>query len=538
MKTVSKINTSAGAAAAALVLMLQPCGSSGSTPPAGSQNNPGNHSAVAITQAMIDAAVAKLDGIAEDAMRRSGVPGMAIAVVHNDKTVFSKGYGVRSLASLQPVDTHTVFQLASVSKSVGATVVAGVVGDGKVAWNDPVRKYRPDFALGDPYVTENVTIADLYSHRSGLPDHAGDLLEDIGYGRDAVLSRLHYYPLEPFRTNERYTNFGLTAAAEAVAAAVGTSWETLSKTRLYERIGMDDTSSTFADFMARRNKALGHVKQNGVWVPTPQQRNPDAQSPAGGVSSSVSDMAKWMRLLLSAGTFEGKPVVDSQALFTAMTLHSFPETSVPDGVQSGLPDNRPSMYGLGIGIGIDAAGRVRYNHSGGFLLGASTVYVLLPSEHLGIVVLTNGSMYGIPEAVAASFMDQVETGSESFDWLTAYGQKFARDHVNPSRLADKTPPENPAPALLFAEYAGTYASDLYGPAEVAVEANGSLTLALGPVPERFTLTHWDDNTFAYTPISENALGISAVDFNVNDGSITAVTIENLNEYHQGTFVKQ
>ena len=105
-----------------------------------------------------------------------------------------------------------------------------------------------------------MTIGDLYSHRSGLPDHAGDELEDLGYDRRQVLERLKYLPLAPFRITYAYTNFGLTAAAEAVAAAAGKSWEDLSDEVLYRPLGMTSTSSRFADFMARPDHAVGHVK--------------------------------------------------------------------------------------------------------------------------------------------------------------------------------------------------------------------------------------------------------------------------------------
>lgn len=538
MKRFSMIRIVAGAAIAATILMLQSCGTSdtSSTAP-DAASSPANYSNAPITQAMIDAAIAKLDGIAEEVMMRSLVPGMAIAVVHNDVMIFAKGYGVRSLTAPDPVDIHTVFQLASLSKSVGATVVAGVVGDGSVSWDDPVVKHLPGFTLDDPYVTQHVTISDLYSHRSGLPTHAGDLLEDLGYDRDTVLSRLNGYPLETFRTYERYTNFGLTAAAEAVATAEGTTWAALSKSRLYARIGMNDTSSTFADFMARENKALGHIRKDGVWELTPQQRDPDPQSPAGGVSASVSDMANWMRLMLGAGSFEGDTVIDPQSLFAALMPHASAETDLSRLPTTGLPDGRPGMYALGIGVGVDASGRVRYSHSGAFLLGAATRYELLPSEHLGIVVLTNGQPRGIPEAVSAAFMDEVERGSQAFDWLSAYEGLFDNFYTNHSKLAGETPPVDPVPALPYAEYAGTYANTLYGPAEIVVESNGSLTMALGPVPLHFTLSHWSGNTFSYMPTGENAVGISAVDFNATGGVVTAMTVEFLDENGLGTFVK-
>ena len=127
---------------------------------------------------------------------------------------------------------------SSAWNSACASVIASVIGEGKVKWTDKISIYLPDFALSDPYATANVTIADMYSHRSGLPDHAGDLLEDMGYSQAEVLYRLRYLPLEPFRAEYAYTNFGITAGAEAVAKAAGVDWPTLSKQQVYEPLGI------------------------------------------------------------------------------------------------------------------------------------------------------------------------------------------------------------------------------------------------------------------------------------------------------------
>jgi CubicO group peptidase (beta-lactamase class C family) len=225
-------------------------------------------------------------------LKTTGVPGLAIAIVHRDEVIYLKGFGVREEGKAALVDADTVFQLASVSKSVASTVVAGLVGDGLIKWDDPIVKHDPAFRLADPWVSEQVTILDLFSHRSGLPDHAGDALEDIGYDRAAVLHRLRYQKLESsLRSAYNYTNFGLTEAAIAAARASGKSWEEISSERLYRRIGMNNTSSRYADFQRAGNRALGHVPIAGKWV-AKYQRNPDAQSPAGGVSSTVRDMAE------------------------------------------------------------------------------------------------------------------------------------------------------------------------------------------------------------------------------------------------------
>lgn len=137
----------------------------------------------------VSSAVDQLPDLARAIMEKSGIPGMAVAVVHNGETVYAEGFGVRVLGEDTPIDPDTVFMLASMSKSIGASVVATLVGEGVVSWDDPVIEHLPDFALADPYVTEHATIGDYYSHRTGIPHAGGDLLEDIGYDREYILSR-------------------------------------------------------------------------------------------------------------------------------------------------------------------------------------------------------------------------------------------------------------------------------------------------------------------------------------------------------------
>src|SRR5690606_8298331 len=169
----------------------------------------------------IQQAIDQLDNHVEEIMAASGVPGMAVAVVHGGEIVYAKGFGVRVAGTDEPVDADTVFQLASMSKPIGATVVANVVGQGLADWHAPIRRYTPAFTLADPYVSANVTIGDLYAHRSGLPDHAGDLMEELGYPREEIIARLRQLPLMPFRDSYAYTNYGMTAAAIAVASTTG-----------------------------------------------------------------------------------------------------------------------------------------------------------------------------------------------------------------------------------------------------------------------------------------------------------------------------
>ena len=197
-------------------------------------------------------------------MKSSGIPGMAVAVVHDGKTVYAKGFGVKDVN--RPADDRGNASIPTRCSSwrrcpnrSAPTVVAHQVTQNAISWDTPVVDKLPWFALSDPAVTKMVTVGDLYSHRSGLPDHAGDQLEDLGYDRRYVLERLRQLPLDPFRISYAYTNFGLTAAAEAVAVAAGKPWEDLSDEVLYRPLGMTSTSSRFADYEARADKALGHI---------------------------------------------------------------------------------------------------------------------------------------------------------------------------------------------------------------------------------------------------------------------------------------
>lgn len=512
------------------------CGSGGYGNPASAriapvgESTPPEYAALAIEGENVARALAALDGIARAAMRETGVPGMAVAVVHDGETVYERGFGVREVGRDEPVDAETVFQLASLSKSVGATVVARVVGEGIVCWDDAIVDYLPWFALSDPYVTAHVTIADMYAHRSGLPDHAGDRLEDLGYDRAEILRRLRLEPLAPFRATYAYTNFGLTAAAVAVAKAAGTSWEDLSEARLYEPLGMRSTSSRFADYEAARNRARTHIHMGGGrWQPG-EVRDPQAQSPAGGVSSNVRDMARWMRLILADGVFDGTPLVDADALRQALTARM---TSNPPATLS----SRAGSYGYGMEIGVGPTGRVQFAHSGAFSLGAATTFVLVPAERLGIVVLTNGSPIGVPEAVAQSFLDIVETGEVQRDWLEEFRELFAAVLAEPSVLAGHEPPADPAPAPPAAALTGTYANEYYGPAEV-VANGGQLWLVLGPRGQQYPLTHWDGPLFSYWPGGESTPWISAVTFALGpDGTATAMTVEILDGNGLGTFTR-
>ncbi|HEY3910336.1 MAG TPA: serine hydrolase [Stellaceae bacterium] len=481
----------------------------------------------------VEDALRQLQRLAEDARQRTAIPGLSIAVVYKDEVIYLEGFGVREAGKPQAIDPDTVFQLASVSKPLATTVVAALVGSGTVGWDDPIIRHDPGFEMHDPWVTHQVTLRDMLAHRSGLPDHAGDALEDIGYGRREILYRLRYQkPDSSLRSRYAYTNFGFTEAAVAAAMASGKSWEDLSSERVYRPLGMKHTSSRFADFAASANRALGHVRLGGKWV-AKYTRDPDAQSPAGGASSTARDMAMWLRLQLSGGKLGGKEIVAAEPLA---------ETHRPQIVRTPPKDpavDHAGFYGLGWNIGYDAEGRVQWGHSGAFALGAATSVSVLPAQQLGIIVLTNAQPIGVPEALSRSFFDVVLTGKVEQDWLPLYGQLMASALApNYGTAFDYSkPPAQPLAALPAAAYAGTYQNELYGPIAVAATDAG-LVIDLGPGRQAFPMQHFDRDVFTYQPAGENAAGVSAVTFTIAaDRQAKAVTIENLNVDGQGTFAR-
>lgn len=518
-----------GSAIVAVAAALTACSAATSSQSPGrslSEEPPPLVAAVSLPDNAVANAVAKLDDLADELMVSSGIPGMAVAVVHGGKTLYAKGFGVRDIRTREQVSASTVFQLASLSKPLAATVVAHQVGAGGIGWDTPVVDKLPWFALSDPAISSMVSVGDLFAHRSGLPDHAGDQLEDLGYSRHEILERLRLLPLDSFRTSYAYTNFGLTAAAEAVAAAAGESWESLCDRVLYRPLQMGSASSRFADYQGRENKAVGHVKTDDGYQPN-YTRDPDAQSPAGGVSATVEDLTGWLEMVLGEGTYRGTEVVDRAALLAALTpqIVSSPPTQ---------PAMRSGFYGYGFNVGTTSAGRVQLSHSGGFELGAASNVVIIPSADVAIVALTNASPVGVPETLTAQFADLVQFGDVREDWWKLYSQVFATMSAPVGELVGKPPPANPAPTPRpLLAYSGSYANPYWGAATVT-EKDGWLTLAIGPRRTAYRLRHWDGDVFAFDLNNENAPpgSVSKASF---DGD--RLTLEYYDDDKMGTFTR-
>lgn len=486
-------------------------------------------SADPITPERITAALPKLEALAEATVADGGVPGLAIAVVHDDKVIFLKGFGRREAGKPEAVDADTVFQIASLSKPVSATVVAALVSDGIVSWNSKIADLDPTFRLAEPYPTSELTIRDLFSHRSGLPGTAGDDLEDIGYDRAEILHRLRFVPpSSSFRAGYSYSNFGLTEGAVAAANPTGKPWEEVAEEKLYRPLGMASTSSRHSDFLKRADRAALHVRVDGAWA-AKIRRDPDAQAPAGGVSSTARDLSQWLRLVLGDGVYAGKTLIAADALG---------QTHVPLMTRGRNPvSGGESFYGLGWNVEFGRHG-LSWGHAGAFSVGAQTLVTIFPKDKLGIVILANAFPTGVPEGLSDSFADLVFDGSVGKDWIKAWDGIYAGMFgpvVEAAKATYAAPPSPARPAGPATAYTGRYANDFIGEA-VVTSAGDGLVLKVGPGGARsYSLTHFDGDLFLTFPDAETPDRPTGVSFAVGpDGKASAMTIGFLDDNHLGT----
>jgi CubicO group peptidase (beta-lactamase class C family) len=477
----------------------------------------------------LDQAIEAIPAKIETYMKAAHVPGAAIAVVQGGKVVYAQGFGIANMDTGAKVDADTVFQLASISKAISSTVISTQVTAGKVGWNTKIHDALPWFALGTgtdvAWVSGEVTLGDMYSHRAGLPDHCGDDLEGLGYDRQTILTRLRYLPLNPFRASYAYTNYGIMTAAQAVSQRVGKDWVLLTRDALYAPLGMARTTSSYQEFLTLPNRASGHSpiddKLDGTWRVTPVPFNTDRQTAAGGSDSSANDMAKWMIMLLADGkTPGGQQLIASAVLNDSMSVHNVLPLSGDAG-----PTAINGFYGYGFSTGQASNGLKYAAHNGALGQGFSANFQVVPALDLGIVVLTNGFPVGLPETVVREFIDLAQFGVVKADYWEANSKMF-REAIKAafgSSSVSGNPPAGARPAQPLARYAGTYRNDYLGEAQVTVSGN-ALQLHMGPADggKNWSLTHWDGDTFKLLLGTDDAsaTAVSAVRFDLSGPKAT------------------
>jgi CubicO group peptidase (beta-lactamase class C family) len=462
--------------------------------------------------------LAGLDAQIEKVRTSWAIPGLAVGIVKDDSLVYGKGFGVREVGKPEPVDQHTVFAIGSNTKSFTATAAAMLVDDGQLKWNDRAAQLYSGFQLFDPYVTREITVRDLLSHRAGLGRRGDALWYGTSYSRDEIIRRIRY--LEPnagFRTEMGYQNVMYLTAGEIVGKTSGLGWDEFITQRILKPLGMTRSGTSIRDLPAQSNVSTPHAIEAGYAKVIPW-RNIDNIGPAGSINSSVAEMANYLRFQLGDGTFRGTKLVSKATLAVTKTPH----INV-----GGAGDSLTHFTSYGLGwVLLDYRGKKIAWHNGG-IDGMLSEMWTVPEAGLGVVVLSNGSPHGAGPAVVWDVIDRFLVGAPTKDWnaegLKQY-QQIAAAQAAAEKRRDSTRVKGTQPPLPLPRYAGTYTDRLYGDLTLALEGD---RLVLRWASFRVPLEHWHYGTFRGTE-EAGPIGRAMVTFHLNaSGEPARLELENV-----------
>jgi CubicO group peptidase (beta-lactamase class C family) len=436
-----------------------------------------------------------VDAIIKQALADYEAPGVACVIVKDDRVIYLEGHGLRDINGKDPVTPDTLFGIASCSKAFTATAVGMLVSDGKMSWDDPVRRHLPAYRMSDPLADRDVTIRDLLCHRTGVIRH--DLLWAVhSWSRDEFIRRSGLIkPDRTFRSGYGYNNFQYLAAGEAASKVAGMSWEQLVQKRIFDPLGMKSANFSTRDMVKAKDFARPHRKI-GDKLQTVAPHNIDHMAPAGSINAGVRDLGQWLRFQLAGGTFEGNRLLKASVLGETHT----PQVVVPTRDSSQLLDGVTTQISYGLGWRIyDYRGRRVVAH-GGSLDGYRSETTLLPDQKLGVVVLTNLASTSLPLGVTFNLLDLLLDAPKE-DWNRRYledekKRKDTEKKKEDERRASRKP--NTRPSLPPAGYVGTYEEPAYGQVRIS-EKDGVLSFQLGSYTSPLESFHFDTFTLAEVP---------------------------------------
>jgi CubicO group peptidase (beta-lactamase class C family) len=507
--------------AVAIVLTLGPGTRAGAEPPAPQGDR-----------------LAQLEAYARSAQQQWGVPGMAIAVVKDDQVIYAKGFGVKRVGGTDPVGPDTVFEIGSTSKAFTAAIVAMQVDDGTLGWTDRVIDHLPGFEMHDPWVTREFQVADLMAQHSGMPEYAGDAMAFLGFPADYIVSKMKLIePVTSFRSEFAYVNNLFLVAADLARQTSGHTWGENLQQRVFDPLGMRSSSSNQDAFEAASDAAAPHKIVGGAvtaFAPdAPQLAWAYTYGPAGGINSSVRDMAQWLRMLLGNGSVEGKRIVSGDNLAVVMSPHTIvrlPKSGPLASTPLGLAQN---FYCAGW-LSTDARPNriVWHNGDNNFMHAAIGV---IPDDHAGIVILSNLGGTAMPEAVMWRFYD-LEAGNPERDWSAVFHQGWV-DRQKTAQALFAQPVADAAPPQPLARYVGQFSNPVYG--DLSVQTDGQrLWLVSGPRQVKMMLVPRSRDTFIASELDVDAFlgdsGLVTFAFG-GDGTIASVTLSEFADVDGGRF---
>lgn len=418
----------------------------------------------------------QLDDVVQRTMKTFNVPGIAVGIVKDGKIVLAKGYGVTNIKTQQKTDANTLFGIASNSKAFTTAALAMLVDEGKISWDDKVLKYIPEFKMYNDYVTNEFTIRDLLTHRSGLGLGAGDLMiwpDGHNFTPDDIIRNIQYLkPVSAFRTKYDYDNLLYVIAGVVIERVSGKSWCDFIETRIMNPLHMDHSAASWTRLKDTTNAIVPHAPTDGKLQVIPRYTNHIFDA-AAGIYSSVNDLSKWVIMQLQDGKYEGQQLFSGEQhkeMWTAQTI-------LP------LKNTKPyktlfKSYGLGWQL-MDINGHLQVSHTGG-LDGIVTQVIMIPDTKLGIIVLTNQQSGAAFNAISNTIKDSY-LGITNPDHVIALSADRREKEDNADKITDEvwaTVSKNlkGKTKIDFKKYTGTYKDNWFGDVTIS-EKNGKLYFA-------------------------------------------------------------
>ncbi len=463
----------------------------------------------------------KFDEYVEKARKDWNVPGLSIAVVKDDKVVFSKGYGIRELGKNEPVDTKTLFGSMSTTKAMTVAALAMLVDEGKVKWTDKVIQHLPEFKVADPYVTKELTIRDLLTHNAGLgnADHLWAWTPSMP--ADEILSKMQYAePAYSFRDGFVYQNIMYLAAGRVIERISGKSWATFIKERLFDPLGMKSTFPTYALSKGYKNRSIAHFEIDGKIQPISESLA-DQIGPAGSVWSNAEDISKWVSFMLGNTTVNGKQLLKPETYQEILKPHVivpiadfYPTTAA----------TKPNWTTYGFGwFQHDYRGEMVNFHTGS-LAGRTAIIGLLTKKKVGVYVFGNVDHAEVRHALMYKVFDLFGFDDDSRDWSAELNTLYAglkAEGEKAQKAVEALRQKNTKTSLPLSEYAGKYQHPFYGNIEIR-NVNGKMRVIMSPEVQG-DLNHWHYDTFE-AAWDTKWMGKSLITFGLNPISRKVQTV--------------
>ena len=465
--------------------------------------------------------------------------GMTAAVTKDGKVVYSGQFGTIEEGSGKPVTADTLFPIASISKAFTTTALAMLVDQGKLGWDDPVRKYVPEFGMYDPWVSEHFTVRDLLTHRSGLGLGAGDLVmwpDGNAEVPDVINALQHLKPTTGFRDGYAYDNLLYIVAGEVVSRISGKSWPDFITQEIFAPVGMTSCVADGSLLKPGQSRVRGHERAAGatVGVPIdPRMEFSPTVAPAGGIWCPPSDMMKWANFWLDGGVTEGGQRLISEKQKNEVWKGVTPIGSGiirPTGGSTNL-----ALYALGWLV-TDMEGTPAVHHSGG-APGVTSNFILLPQHDIGIFASSNDYM-STASAWTRQIADKLIDGKQDTDVIASAIAASEKQNAEAKAAVDKalvTPKDAKKPSLPLDAYVGTYADAWYG--TVAITRQG-MGLAIDMSRSELLdgpLTHFDGDTFAAIWPDRTMKADAFVTFTVEGGKATGIRMKAISDITDFSF---